>query len=55
MGEGKDVVLSSFENLSAISEENAASTEETSATMVEVGEVVEQCDKEVQQLITLSN
>lgn len=55
VGEGKDAVLTNLESLSAISEENAASTEETSATMAEVGEVVNRCDDEVKELVSLAN
>ena len=52
--EGKDKVLGNLESLSAISEENAASTEETSATMVEVSEIVDKCNGEVDELVELA-
>lgn len=52
--EGKDKVLGNLESLSAISEENAASTEETSATMVEVSEIVAKCNEEVNELVDLA-
>ena len=50
MGIAKDNVLESLESLAAISEENAASTEETAATMGEVQQIIMDCDASLQQL-----
>ena len=50
----KDVVLGSLENLAAIAEENAASTEETSAAMSELSDIIETCDAETKRLMELA-
>lgn len=54
LGKLKANVLDVLEGLSAISEEYAASTEETSASMIELNEVVDKCTTETQGLIVLS-
>lgn len=51
----KNEVLGSVESLAAIAQENAASTEETSAAMFELGQIVNDCNESTQQLVTLSN
>ena len=51
----KNGVYSNLESLAAISEENAASTEETSATMMQLSEIVNECDKEVGRLGSISD
>lgn len=51
----KNGVYSNLESLAAISEENAASTEETSATMMQLSEIVNECDKEVGKLGSISD
>ena len=51
----KDTVLSSVEAVAAIAEENAASTEETSASMVELTNIVDKCYDSTKELIDLSN
>ena len=51
----KNGVYSNLESLAAISEENAASTQETSATMTQLSEIVAECDKAVGQLGSISN
>ncbi|MCH5273511.1 MAG: methyl-accepting chemotaxis protein [Lachnospiraceae bacterium] len=51
----KNVVYNSLESLAAISEENAASTEETSATMAQLRELVNECDNSVGKLGTISD
>lgn len=51
----KNEVYSNLESLAAISEENAASTQETSATMTQLSEIVEECDKAVGQLGSISD
>ena len=55
LGEAKDTVVGNLEGLSAISEENAASTQETSATMGELSEIVRTCDQAVDELVSLAD
>ncbi|MDE6434849.1 MAG: cache domain-containing protein, partial [Lachnospiraceae bacterium] len=50
----KDIVLDSVEQLAAIAEENAASTEETSASMTELRNIVKQCHEETRKLVKIS-
>lgn len=54
LGKLKANVLDVLEGLSAISEQYAASTEETSASMIELNEVVDKCTTATQGLIVLS-
>lgn len=54
LGKLKANVLDVLEGLSAISEQYAASTEETSASMIELNEIVDKCTTETQGLIVLS-
>lgn len=54
LGRVKDMVLDSVEQLAAIAEENAASTEETSASMAVLRNIVNQCHDETQQLVKIS-
>ena len=51
----KGEVLGSAESLAAIAQENAASTEETSASMVELGEIVNDCNTKIQQLVDIAD
>ena len=53
--QAKNRVYDNLENLSAISEENAAATQETSATMEELSELVNDCDRAVGKLGDISN
>ncbi|MCM1258390.1 MAG: methyl-accepting chemotaxis protein [Roseburia sp.] len=55
LGNLKGNVLDVLEGLSAISEQYAASTEETSASMIELNDVVDRCTTETQGLIVLSS
>lgn len=48
-------VVSGIEHLSAIAEENAASTEETSATMTELSNVIVDCNSATGQLVDLAD
>lgn len=50
----KDSVYMSVENLAAIAEENAASTEETSASMASLTEIVDECLSSTEMLLQLS-
>ena len=43
-----------IQNLSAISEEYAASTQQTSASMIELSNIVEECTEKTAGLLTLS-
>ena len=54
MGTAKDTVLESLESLAAVSEENAASTEETAATMGEVQQIILDCDASLRKLENLA-
>lgn len=54
LGGTKNVVLELLEGLSAIAEENAASTQETSASMVELSDIVEECNENTDGLLRLS-
>ncbi len=51
----KDDVTHSMESLAAIAEGNAASTEETSASMVELGNIVEECYHDTDELVDIAN
>lgn len=50
----KNEVLGSVESLAAIAEENAASTQETSASMFELGRIINDCDESTRRLVELS-
>ena len=50
----KQLVADSVNNLASIVEENAASTEETSASMQLVAEGIEECSQDTQSLVQLS-
>lgn len=54
LGDTKNAVLELLESLSAVSEENAASTEQTSASMIELSDIVEECTENTDGLLTLS-
>lgn len=51
----KSGVIGSLDSLSAIAEQNAASTEETSASMTELGEVVRECNAGAQKLMEIAD
>lgn len=55
INELKSVVLGSVESLAAIAEENAASTEETSAAMVELSNIIAICNEETGKLVELAD
>ena len=42
------------DNLAAIAEENAASTQETSASMQELGNLVAECRRDVEEIVRMS-
>lgn len=50
----KNGVTESVESLAAIAQENAASTEETSASMVELSQIVNDCNQNTYKLVDLS-
>lgn len=50
----KQMVMTSVSQLTAIAEQNAASTEETSASMLELRDIVKQCQKDTEKLIEMS-
>ena len=51
LGDTKNAVLELLESLSAISEENAASTQQTSASMIELSNIVEECTEKTAGLL----
>ncbi len=51
----KDNVLQAVESLATLSEENAASTEETSASMQELRNIVTECSNDVDTIIKMSD
>lgn len=54
INELKTVVIESVESLAAIAEQNAASTEETSAAMAELSSIIGVCDEETKKLLELA-
>lgn len=50
----KDMVLEIVDSLAAIAEQNAASTEETSASMIEFRETIKACHEQTTELVELS-
>lgn len=50
----KNNVQNSMESLAAIAEENAASTEETSATLHALSEIIDKCEKDTKELVQVS-
>ena len=50
----KNGVMEGVESLAAIAEENAAGTEETSAAMVELNQIVNDCNKDTDKLVKLA-
>jgi methyl-accepting chemotaxis protein len=55
LDDAKGAVLSSVTQLAAIAEENAASTEQTSASMEEFNTIIETCKQETAELVELAN
>jgi methyl-accepting chemotaxis protein len=51
----KETVLTSVQNLASIAEQNAASTQETSASMQELRQTVSNCNSEVGKIVDTSN
>jgi len=51
----KETVMSSVENLAAIAQENAASTQQTSAAMQELGVQVGDCGQDVEDILSMSS
>ena len=51
----KDEVTQRIEGLSEISQNNAASTEETAATMEQLGQIVDDCQRATGELVTIAN
>lgn len=54
INEMKNLVTNSVSSLSAISEQNATSTEETSASMEELGNVMEECYRTMKDLVVIA-
>ena len=54
VNQAKDGVLNSMDSLAAIAQENAASTEETSASMMELGSIVNDCYNATQDLVDIA-
>ena len=53
--QSRDQVVDVMANLSAISEENAASTEETSASMALLSQTIDECTEDTKGLVELSH
>lgn len=51
----KNEVMSSMENLAAIAQENAAGTQETSASMAELGDIVGDCYTATNELVDIAS
>lgn len=51
----KNDVMDSVEGLAAIAEENAASTQETSAAMLELGEIISECKLKTGEIVKLAD
>lgn len=51
----KEIVTDSVNNLASVVEENAASTEETSASMALLSQTISECNEETQDLVKLSH
>lgn len=54
LDEEKNMVLSIVDNLAAIAQENAAGTEETSASMTELHEIIHTCHEATNDLVNLA-
>ncbi len=54
LNENKNDVVGFVESLAATAQENAASTEETSAAMLELTQVINRCSEDTEQLMELS-
>ena len=50
----KNSVTESVESLAAIAQENAAGTQETSASMVELSQIVNDCNQDTSKLVELA-
>ena len=50
----KNMVMEIVDNLASIAEENAASTEETSASMMELHEIIRTCHEATNELVTIA-
>lgn len=55
INDAKDGVMHSIESLVAIAEENAASTEQTSASMMELGDIVNECYNATANLVDIAD
>lgn len=54
LNQTKDAVMNIVDNLAAIAEENAANTEQTSISMVELNHIVKECSDSTGELVTLA-
>lgn len=54
MNQSKNGVMDGVESLSAIAQENAASTQETAASMVELSDIVAECRQATNQLVQIA-
>ena len=54
LDEHKTTVLTIVDSLAAIAQENAASTEETSASMLELQKIIQTCHEATSDLVKLS-
>lgn len=54
LNQTKDTVMNIVNNLAAIAEENAANTEQTSESMVELNQIVQECSNSTGELVALA-
>lgn len=54
LNQTKDTVMNIVDNLAAIAEENAANTEQTSESMVELNQIVQECSDSTGELVALA-
>ena len=55
LGSLKEIVTDSVNSLASVVEENAASTQETSASMALLSETIDECTEDTENLVTLSH
>jgi methyl-accepting chemotaxis protein len=55
IGRSKTVAMGGVESLAAIAQQNAASTQETAASMTELDKIVSECSQATQQLVSMAS
>ena len=54
LNQKKETVMNIVDSLAAIAEENAANTEQTSASMLELNHIIQECSNSTEELVTLA-